>query len=145
MSRVRKCMCWLLSTQPGRRGATSVRRILFIFSQRCACLAFGTFWTKSSSHSIQFNSESLFVANLGNVENLQTGYRLPAVLLLISCTVDNQFKSQPTKCTKFFLKCLCHTTTQKVATCFRPQRNHHQGTWIKKQEKYSSFRWLTFE
>jgi hypothetical protein len=41
-------------------------------------------------------------------------------MLFISFNVDNQFTNQPTKCTKFFLKCL-HYTTQNVPTCFNPQ------------------------
>jgi hypothetical protein len=43
----------------------------------------------------------------------------------------NQFTSPATKCTKFFLKYLCYITTQNAPTCFKPQRDHHQGTQIK--------------
>ena len=65
--------------------------------------------------------------------NLMSGYNVSQFKFMpfIPCTVDNQFERWPIKCTKFFLKCSCDITTQKVPTCFKLQRDHHLGTWIK--------------
>jgi hypothetical protein len=52
-------------------------------------------------------------------------------ILVIPCVVDDQLKRQRTESTKFFVKCLCCTTTQEVPTCFNSERDCHSQTWTR--------------